>query len=144
MDRTDIQIINLLQDNAKLSTKDIGAAVGLSAPAAAERINRLRETGVISAFRACVNDAKMGNSIAAFVSVNVPPAEYKAFCRFCDEEASVVEHHHIIGLNNALIRVRVSDTEALEKLLAQIRQFGLSNTSVLLSTYFTKKPFPEV
>lgn len=143
MDRTDIRIINLLQENAKLPAKDIGAAVGLSAPAVAERINRLREADVISGFHAKVNDAKMGNGIAAFVSVNVPPAEYASFCAFCEEEPSVAEHHHIIGLNNALIRVRVPDTEALEELLARIRRFGLSNTSVLLSTYFTQKSFPE-
>ncbi|MBO5564276.1 MAG: Lrp/AsnC family transcriptional regulator [Lachnospiraceae bacterium] len=143
MDRTDIQIINLLQNNARMSTKEIAQTVSLSAPAAAERITRLKESGVIESFTADINDAKMGNSVSAYVLMNVPPAQYESFCAFCEKEPSIVEHHHIIGINNALLRVRVADTNALEALLSRTREFGLSNTSVLLSTYFTKKDYPE-
>ena len=142
MDRTDIQIINLLQKNARMSTKDIAQAVSLSAPAAAERITRLKENGVIEGFCAKVNDSRMGNSVSAYVQMNVPPSQYDAFCSFCAANDSVTEHHHIIGINNALLKIRVKDTNELESLLEQMRKFGLSNTSILLSTYFTQKDYP--
>lgn len=141
MDNTDIKIINILQDNCKTSTREIGQIVGLTAPAVAERINRLKDAGVIQGFHAQINELQLGEHIAAFVQVNVPPKTYDAFCKYCEENPAVVEHHHIVGLNNALIRVRVGDAQELEELLRQIRKFGLSNTSVLLSTFFTKKPF---
>ena len=143
MDNTDIKIINILQANCKTSTREIGQQVGLTAPAVAERINRLKDAGVIEGFHAKINDALMGNHICAFVLINVPPKSYESFCRFCEETPSIVEHSHIVGLNNGLLKIRVSDSEELEALLRQTRQFGLSNTSVLLSTYFTQKPFPE-
>lgn len=144
MDNTDIKIINILQKNCKTSTREIGQQVGLTAPAVAERINRLKDSGVISGFHAKINDRLMGSHISAFIWINVPPKEYDGFCRFCEAAPAIIEHHHIVGLNNALLKVRVANSAELESLLEQIRKFGLSNTSVLLSTYFTQKAFPEL
>ena len=143
MDNTDIKIMNILQKNCKTSTREIGQQVGLTAPAVAERINRLKDLGIIEGFHARINDALMGSHISAFIWINVPPREYEGFCRFCEAAPSIAEHHHIVGLNNALLKVRVANSVELESLLKQIRRFGLSNTSVLLSTYFTQKSFPE-
>ena len=144
MDNTDIKIINILQANCKTSIREIGQQVGLTAPAVAERINRLKDAGVIEGFHAKINDALMGTHICAFVLINVPPKSYESFCQFCEKSPAVIEHSHIVGLNNGLLKIRVSDSEELETLLRQMRKFGLSNTSVLLSTYFTQKPFPEL
>lgn len=144
MDNTDVKIINILQENCKTSTREIGQMVGLTAPAVAERINRLKDIGVIEGFHAQINDALLGNHIGAFMHINVPPKEYGPFCKFCQETPSIVEHHHIVGLNNVLLRVRVSNSQELEVLLQQIRKYGLSNTSVMLTTYFRQKPYRDV
>lgn len=144
MDNTDIKIINILQDNCKTSTREIGQRVGLTAPAVAERINRMKDAGIIEGFHAQINEALLGNNISAYALVNVPPKEYEAFCRFCENSPSIVEHHHIIGLNNVLIKMRVGNAQELETLLEQIRKYGLSNTSILLSTYFRQKDFPTL
>lgn len=143
MDNTDIKIINILQDNCKTSTREIGQMVGLTAPAVAERINRLKDVGVIEGFHAQINDARLGNHISAFMLINVPPKEYTPFCKYCEDNPSIVEHHHIVGLNNVLLKVRVGDSQELEVLLQQIRKYGLSNTSVLLTSYFKRKPYLE-
>lgn len=143
MDNTDIRIINILQENCKTSTREIGQIVGLTAPAVAERINRLKDAGVIEGFHAQINDSLLGKHISAYMLVNVPPKEYNSFCKYCEEEPSIVEHHHIVGLNNVLLRVRVCNSQNLEELLRQIRKFGLSNTSVLLNSYFKRKPYTD-
>lgn len=143
MDNTDIKIINILQDNCKTSTREIGQMVGLTAPAVAERINRLKDIGVIEGFHAQINDSRLGNHISAYMHINVPPKEYTPFCKYCEENPSIVEHHHIVGLNNVLLKVRVGDSQELEELLQQIRKYGLSNTSVLLTSYFKRKPYLE-
>ena len=142
MDNTDIKIINILQENCKASTREIGKEVGLTAPAVAERINRLKDAGVIEGFHAKINETLLGNNISAYIMVNVPPRDYAAFCRFCKENPSISEHHHIVGLNNVLIRIRTENSHTLDMLLESLRKFGLSNTSVLLSSYFEHKEFP--
>ena len=137
MDNTDIKIINILQENCKTSTREIGQKVGLTAPAVAERINRLKDAGVIEGFHAQINETLLGSNISAYALVNVPPKEYEPFCRFCENDPSIVEHHHIV----VLIKMRVGNAQDLEVLLEQIRKYGLSNTSILLSTYFRQKEF---
>lgn len=143
LDHTDIKIINLLQNDCKISTRELGKLVGLTAPAVSERIRRLKEKKAISGFHAKIDDAALGNNLSAFIQVNVPPRDYERFCRFCIDHPSVVEHHHIVGVNNVLLKIRVKNSRALDHFLKQIRKYGLSNTSVILSSYFTHKNYPE-
>jgi len=52
MDQTDIKIMNILQEDCKTTTREIGKLVGLTAPAVSERVTRLREAGAITGFHA--------------------------------------------------------------------------------------------
>lgn len=141
MDRTDIKILNILQRDCKTTTREIGKQVGLTAPAVSERIMRLRESGAIQAFRAKLDANTLGKKLSAYIMINVPPEAYTKFCTFAKENPSIVEHHHIIGVNNALLRIRVADSTELEQQLSEIRKFGMSQTAIVLNTYFDQKPF---
>lgn len=143
MDQTDLKIINIIQKNCKTTIKEIGQQVGLTAPAVTERIHRMEDQGIITGYRAIINDIPLGKHISAFVTLNVEPQNYSSFCRFCEETPDIVEHHHIIGVYNSLLRVAVSDTQQLELLLEKLRKYGISQTSTLLSTYFTHKDFKQ-
>ncbi|HWP50602.1 MAG TPA: Lrp/AsnC family transcriptional regulator, partial [Clostridia bacterium] len=124
----------------KTTTREIGKLVGLTAPAVSERITRLRESGAIQAFRAKLNSTVVGKKLSAYIMINVPPESYSRFCAFAEQNPAIVEHHHIIGLNNALLRIRVVDSEELERQLSEIRKFGMSQTAIVLNTYFDQKP----
>lgn len=139
MDRTDIKIMNILQQNCKTTTREIGRQVGLTAPAVSERIMRLRESGAIQAFRAKLDANAVGKKLSAYIMINVPPEVYNKFCAFAEKNPAIVEHHHIIGVNNALLRIRVADSAELERQLSEIRKFGMSQTSIVLNTYFDQK-----
>ncbi|MFV0498099.1 MAG: Lrp/AsnC family transcriptional regulator [Candidatus Fimivivens sp.] len=140
MDQTDIKIMNILQQDCKTTTREIGRQVGLTAPAVSERIFRLRESGAIQAFRAKVNFSMIGKKLSAYIMINVPPEAYTQFCTFAQENPAIVEHHHIIGVYNALLRIWVADSTELEQQLGEIRKFGMSQTAILLNTYFDQKP----
>ncbi|MEG0804412.1 MAG: Lrp/AsnC family transcriptional regulator, partial [Pygmaiobacter sp.] len=140
MDTTDIKIINILQENCKTTTREIGAEVGLTAPAVSERITRLKELGVIEGFAAKINPSLLGKGLSAFIAINVPPEEYEAFCLYAKKSPMIVEHYHIIGPNNALLKILVANASELEQQLSALRAFGLSQTSVVLTTYFDHKP----
>lgn len=140
MDATDIKIMNILQQDARTTTREIGRQVGLTAPAVSERVARLRERGAILGFEARLDPAAVGLALCAFVQMNVPPDRYDDFCAYTLQCPAITEHHHIIGPNNALLRVRVPDAAALEEELKKLRAFGLSQTAVVLHSYFEKKP----
>ena len=71
MDATDAEILRLLREDGRISWSALGAAVGLSANAAAERVRRLRRTGVISGFVALVDPAAGGRTVEALVGVTL-------------------------------------------------------------------------
>lgn len=141
MDAIDLKILNILQDNCKTTIKEIGQQVSMTPPAVAERIHRMEDQGIITGYHATVNELRLGRHVAAFVTVNVEPPKYNAFCKFCQSAPEILEHHHIIGVYNSLLRVAVQDTHELETFLQQVRKYGVSQTSTLLSTYFTHKEF---
>ena len=142
MDQTDIRIMNILQQDCKTPMRKIGRQVGLTAPAVSERIAQLRESGAIRAFCAKLDFAAAGKKLAAYIMVNVPPEFYARFCAFTKENTAITEHHHIIGPYNALLKIYVADSQELERQLSEIRKFGMSQTAMVLKTYFDQKPLP--
>lgn len=142
MDRTDYQILNLLQADSRTTLKTIGDKVGLTAPAVSERIRRMEEKGVVKSFSVSVDRTLLDSSLTGFILVAVFPEKYNQFCRFCEETSAIVAHHHLVGKLNALLRFAVKDTRELDVLLAAIKQYGDSQTSVELGAYFERKDIP--
>src|SRR5688572_31841493 len=69
IDGTDRQILDLLARDARRTFADIGAQVGLSAPAVKRRVDRLESTGVISGYTVVVDHARLGKSLEAFAEL---------------------------------------------------------------------------
>ncbi len=142
MDRTDYQILNLLQADSRTTLKSIGDRVGLTAPAVSERIRRMEEKGVIKRFSISVDRTLLDSNLTGFILIAIFPEKYSQFCRFCEDTSAITAHHHLVGKLNALLRFAVKDTHELDELLAAIKQYGDSQTSVELGAYFEQKDVP--
>ena len=127
MDRTDYQILNLLQDDSRCTLRRMGDLVGLTPPAVSERIRRMEESGVIRGYH---------------IDVALEPDKYDKFCDFCSSQSAVISHYHVVGEFNALLRFAVRDTQQLDQLLSLIKKFGDSRTSIELKTLFDSKDIP--
>ena len=142
MDRTDSQILNLLQQDSRTTLKAIGDQVGLTAPAVSERIRRMEERGVIKNFSISIDRTLLTSNLTGYILVAVFPEKYSQFCKFCQDTPAITAHHHLVGKLNALMRFAVKDTRELDKLLASIKRYGDSQTSVELGAYFEQKDVP--
>ena len=142
MDRTDYQILNILQADSRCTLRHIGDQVGLTPPAVSERIRRMEECGVIRSYRIDIDRTRLDCNITGFISVSLEPEKYAAFCVFCEQSPAVISHHHVIGVFNALLQFAVRDTKELDALLAEIKTYGDSRTSVELKTLFDIKEIP--
>lgn len=140
MDRTDYQILNLLQNDCRATLKVIGEQVGLTAPAVSERIRRMEEAGVIRNFRIDVDRRQLDCNITGFILVAPEPDKYERFCRFCEKTPAILSHSHTIGIFNAVLRFAVRDTQELDAILSSIKRYGNSQTSVELGLYFDSAP----
>lgn len=138
IDRTDAQILSLLQENGRVSQHELAKSVGLSAPAVAERVRKLEERGVIRRYTAVLDPKRLGHDITAFIFVGINGSRaYPQFRARAEEVPEVLECHSITGQGSHLLKIRVENTEALERLLAEIQSWpGVqwTTTSIVLST----------
>ena len=139
MDSTDFKIIELLQEDGRISMKDLGKIVGLTSPAVSERVKRLEESGVIKGYKAIVNPDKLGRVIKSFINISLPSENYQAFIDYVKRDNRIVECHHITGDDCLLLKVIVPDMYALEQVIDKIKQVGRTKTSVILSTIIEGK-----
>lgn len=123
MDPIDRQIIGTLLENARATYAEIGAEVGLSAPAVKRRVDRLVHSGAIQGFTALIDPAVLGWTTEAYVEVyckgTVAPQDLR---RSLERVPEVVGACTISGAADALIHMLASDIGQLEKALEQVRK----------------------
>ncbi|GAA0865294.1 Lrp/AsnC family transcriptional regulator [Paraclostridium tenue] len=139
MDITDYKIIEILQEDGRISMKDLGKIVGLTSPAVSERVKRLEESGIIQGYKAIVNPDKLGRVIKSFINISLPSENYSNFIEYAKDDNRIVECHHITGEDCLLLKVIVKDMYELEKVIDKIKQVGRTKTSVILSTIIESK-----
>jgi Lrp/AsnC family transcriptional regulator, leucine-responsive regulatory protein len=130
MDSTDSEILKLLRDDGRLSWSDLGAAVGLSANAAADRVRRMRRIGVITGFAALVDPAAGGRRLEALVGVVLGPGtDSDEFAVAAAALEPVTEVLHLAGAPDYQLRVACRDTAELDQLLRALRlRLGAADT----------------
>ncbi len=148
-DEVDLQLLVLLQENGRVSQNDLAKSVGLSAPAVGERLRKLEERGVIRRFAAVLDPQALGHDITAFLFVGMAGSRhYPEFRSRVAALPQVQECHSVTGQGSHLLKIRVRNTAALERLLAEIQAWpGVqgTNTSIVLSTLkeTTTLPLPD-
>lgn len=139
IDGIDRQLLDELQTDCKRSLKEIGAAVGLSAPSVMERVRKLENAEIIRGYHALLDARKVGLDISAFIGVSIAsPGLLSSFEEWVDSIAQVLECHHVTGGHTLLLKVKTQNTEDLEKLISRIRSIeGVASTEtmVVLSTH---------
>ena len=122
LDDLDRELLVLLARDGRATYQDLGARVGLSAPAAKRRVDRLVADGVIASFTAVVDPAALGWRTEAFVEVRchgtVSPAELRRAWQGIPE---IVGAYTVTGPADALIHVLARDVQHLEQALERVR-----------------------
>ena len=139
LDSADSKAIQRLSRDARESWADLGAALGLSAPAAAERVRRLQERGIIRGFTAVVDPEASGFPVLAFVAVTLDRQDVRAtFLDAVRRHELIQECHHVAGDDDFLLKVRARGMRDLEHLLAEELKGRLgvarTRTTIVLGT----------
>jgi Lrp/AsnC family transcriptional regulator, leucine-responsive regulatory protein len=135
LDRTGWQLLQELQRNARLSYSELGQRVGLSAPAVAERVRKMEEARIITAYRAEVDPMKLGLPITAILRVSTYAGEnHSRFTELIKEIPEILECYRVTGGDSFFIKLLVSTVAHLEALIDRLSQHGQITTSIVLST----------
>lgn len=123
LDRIDVDIVKALQNDARLSNKQLAARVGLAPSSCLERVRRLRADGVLRGFHAEVDPAAVGARLEAMIVIRMKRhggAVVAAFERAMLEREEVVAIYHLAGANDFLVHVAVRDPEHLRSIAVDV------------------------
>jgi Lrp/AsnC family leucine-responsive transcriptional regulator len=134
LDSIDRKLVKMLLTDGRASFKTLAAEVGLTAPACAERVRRLKERGVIKGYRAEVDWAKLGFPISALVRIGASAEHGKALLKTFRESPNVIEVLRVTGTDSYVLHVLARSSQELEVVIDKIGSFGTVTTSLVLST----------
>ena len=139
LDWTDRRLLDLVQEDCRVSHAELGSRVGLSASATHERLKKLQAQGAIRGYGARVDPRSVGLAVCAFVLVVVDRPEHDPrFRQAVAARPEVQECHHATGEFSYLLKLRVADTDALERFISEqlkgIEGVTRSVTMIVLST----------
>ena len=147
LDDTDRKIISALQENARLSNKELAARVHLAPSSCLERARRLRESGVLAAFHTRIDPAAVGVGLQAMIAIELRGHGQENREAFCEKAAAceeVVALYHLTGARDFMLHVAVRDAEHLRRLIVDHLSSGAEienlETSVILEE--TQRPMP--
>ena len=119
LDRTDFALLRLLQQDARLSNKQLAASVGLAQSTCHERLRRLWSVGVLTGTRALLDAHSLGFDIAAFFMIGVSRHERQTIDALLDELQQIPEvqaAYLITGRYDLIARVMARDMDHLKTL----------------------------
>jgi Lrp/AsnC family leucine-responsive transcriptional regulator len=141
LDQIDKKILDILQDDSRITNVQLSMQVGISPPAMLERVKRLESNGVIRKYVALVDASKIGRGTLALVSVSLAAHQLNSidgFTKSINKMEQVLECYHVAGEEDFILKVAVENIQQYEKFLleklAKIKGVNRVNTMFILST----------
>ncbi len=123
-----------LQNDARLSLAELGRRVGLTAPAVAERIQRLEQQSVIRGYHADVDPDAVGYPLTAVIRIRPAPRQLHKVAELARKTPEVVECNRITGEDCFLLKAHVRSVSHLEEVIDQLATYGQTTTSIVQSS----------
>lgn len=115
LDRIDLRILQVLQEDGRISNLKLAEAVALSPTAVLARVQRLTRDGYILGYEARLDPAKLGAGLLVFVEVlldRTTPNVFEAFKAAVQVHPQILECHMVAGGFDYLLKTRVADMQA--------------------------------
>lgn len=141
LDKIDLRILKILQENSKITNLELSKRIGLSPAPTLERVKKLETTGIIESYHANVSAIKLGLNVQTFVLVNLAWQKDKALDNFIERTMAIDEIigcYIITGEADILLKIVCKDIPSYEnilfKTLSQIEEIERMKTLMTLST----------
>lgn len=150
LDSMDRKLVQLLQEDGRQSNKALAAAAGIAPSTCSERVQRLRDGGVVRGIHARIEPSALGVGLQALVTVRLrrhAETLVNEFWRHVDAMDEVVTVFHLSGGNDFLCHVVVKDADHLRRVavagFTSLPEVARIETSIIFD-HRTKPAFPDL
>ncbi|MBU7600059.1 Lrp/AsnC family transcriptional regulator [Streptomyces sp. P38-E01] len=120
LDPVDLEILRILQNDARTTYRDLASAVGVAPSTCLDRVARLRRSGVILGHALRLDPSRLGRRLEALLSVQVRPHRRELIGPFVERVRKLPESRalfHLTGPDDYLVHVAVADAADLQRLV---------------------------
>ncbi|MBU5675414.1 AsnC family transcriptional regulator [Alkaliphilus sp. MSJ-5] len=137
MDEIDIKILELLENNGRMSHEEIGKRLNMSRPAIHQRVSKLEQNKIIKNYNTEINWSKVGQGIGAIVFINVRTSDFKEIMEqvinLKIEGLTIEKCYRITGQWCIMLKIRAGLTEQVTLLHDELLKIeGMSDTFTML------------
>lgn len=133
MDLTDRKVLEILKEDSKVSLNYISNEVNLSTPSVRERINKLRDIGVIKKYTIEIDYKTLGYDIEVIIDIVIKNNLYKDFKLYIAEQENVEFCYRISGESCFIFKVRFKNMIDVERFVDIIQKYGHTKTHFIFS-----------
>jgi Lrp/AsnC family leucine-responsive transcriptional regulator len=142
MDEVNARLLAELHADPRMTMSELARRIGMSSPAVTERVQRMRETGVITGFRMDVSPAALGLPVTAFVRIRPAPGLLDRLAELIRSTTQVSECYRITGEDCFLLKAHAATVESLESVLDRFLAYGQTVSSIVVATTVPPRPLP--
>ena len=140
IDEISLKILKILQERARIPNVEVARQVDMAPSAVLERIRKLEKQGYIIGYEVRLNPKRFKRNLVAFVTITTESRTRDVNAgKVLSKIPEIQEVHHIAGEDGFLIKVRVSDTTELGKLIRERIQtlpfVRATRTAIAMATY---------
>ncbi|WP_428718897.1 Lrp/AsnC family transcriptional regulator [Undibacterium curvum] len=134
LDRIDRHLLTLLNDNSRVSLKELAQHIGMSAPSTTERLRKLEDAGVLLGYRVEIDPVVLGYGLTAIVRIRQLPGQLQKVEALIREIPEFIECDKVTGEDCFIARLLLQDIGDLEPIMARISEYAETNTAIVKST----------
>lgn len=138
IDNIDYQILQILQEKARIPNAEVSRQVGMAPSAILERIRKLEDRGIIEGYEVRLNPQPFNQGLMAFVQVSVQSSCQADLAIALAAVTGVQDVHQVAGEDGYLLKLRVADNGELGRVLAEeicpLDGVQQTKTSIVLNT----------
>jgi Lrp/AsnC family transcriptional regulator for asnA, asnC and gidA len=121
IDDLDHQILKILEEDSRISYRQLGQKLGIEESTARKRVVRLKEKGVIERFTIDVSDSTLGRTITAFITVYPSLKHVEEVVSQVVNLDEVIESYNLSGRCGVFLKATFGDMKALNAFISKIR-----------------------
>ncbi|RRN67889.1 Lrp/AsnC family transcriptional regulator [Peribacillus simplex] len=134
LDKTDMDILDELSKNSRITMKKLGEKVHLTGPATSARVVKLEDSGVIEGYSIKVNQVKLGFYIHAFLTIITQNTNHQPYLSFIKtQEQYLVRNYKISGDGCYLLECKFPSNEIMNKVLEGLNEHANYKLSIVIN-----------